>query len=115
MTQQQAQQIVADKMSKNDTIPAEAFDQLVKEELDKDTQERQDYFLHEQIIKECYARLYELGCNKEQVRGKLEYLSRFFGNIGSISDITTEQAGHINYFLNYLKLSQKQFKGGILQ
>lgn len=81
----------------------------------KEIREKQDQSLIESSIKESYARLYELGCNKEQVRSKLEKLSAFFGNIGSISDLTLEQIGLVNNFLKDIEILGYKFVGGILK
>jgi len=64
--------------------------------------EREAYF-RQQNIKSLYAQLYEFGLKTEQVRTKLQKMSEFFGNIGSVSDLSGEQMGAIEQLLNYLK------------
>lgn len=55
------------------------------------------------IVKEAYARLYDLGCNKEQVREKLDIMSMFFGNLGSVSNMSDQEIGLVNHFLQTIK------------
>jgi hypothetical protein len=55
------------------------------------------------IVKEAYARLYELGCTSEQVRKKLDLMSMFFGNIGAVSNMSDKEIGLLNQFLQTIK------------
>lgn len=65
--------------------------------------------LMESTIKSLYAKLYGFGLNREQVREKLQTMSRFFGNIGSVSDLSLEQMGAINALIEQLKLINYKF------
>jgi len=66
--------------------------------------------LMESTIKSLYSKLYGFGLNREQVREKLQTLSRFFGNIGSVSDLSLEQMGAINALIEQLKLINYKFQ-----
>jgi hypothetical protein len=64
--------------------------------------EREAYF-RQQNIKSLYVQLYEFGLKTDQVRSKLQKMSEFFGNIGSVGDLSGEQMGAIEQLLKYLK------------
>jgi len=57
----------------------------------------------ESIVKEAYARLYELGCTTVQVRKKLDQMSMFFGNLGAVSNMSDQEIGLVNHFLQTIK------------
>lgn len=60
-------------------------------------------------IKSLYSKLYGFGLSREQVREKLQTMSRFFGNLGAVSDLSLEQMGAINALIEQLKLINYKF------
>lgn len=59
--------------------------------------------------KTAYKKLYDFGFKKDGVRRKLEHLSVFLGNVGSISDLNLEQWRQINWLLDNLKNTDYKF------
>ena len=66
-------------------------------------QEIRDANFRESIVKEAYARLYELGCTTVQVRKKLDQMSMFFGNLGGVSNMSDKEIGLLNQYLQNIK------------
>lgn len=73
--------------------------------------EEQLYNFRQQNIKSLYAQLYKLGLDGKtsQVRSKLQALSEFFGEFGSIDRLSNEQLGIIDHLLNYLRITGYKF------
>lgn len=59
-------------------------------------------------VKQAYKHLYNLGLNTEQVREKLDLLSRFMGELGT-SRLSVEQLKFINMWLSELETLQFKF------
>jgi len=81
----------------------------------KMTNEEQYAITHDQLAREAYKHLHELGLNdNSDIRKKLEDLSRFMGEFG-FSRLTNEQIGSINMWLKDLVSLNYQFINGLLQ
>jgi hypothetical protein len=71
--------------------------------------EEQLYKAREKMIKEMYARLYNFGLKTEEVRNRLDKLSMFFGNIGSVSNMSDDEIAITLHLLEYLALNDYKF------
>ena len=76
-----------------------------------DLSEEQLYNFRQQNIKTLYAILYSMGLDgkTQKVRDKMDLLSRFFGNIGGVSNITDEELAVIGHMLDELKSRNYKF------
>lgn len=73
---------------------------------------KQEEETRSQIIKEAYARLYKLGCNKDEIKTKLDKISMFFGNLGSVSNMSNQEIGLLNGMLNTMEIMGYTFENG---
>lgn len=75
----------------------------------KQLTEEQLYNFRQQNIKILYAVLYSMGLNTEQLREKLDLISRFFGNIGGVSNISDEELCVFSHMIDDLKTRGYKF------
>lgn len=73
--------------------------------------DEQRYNFRQQNIKTLYAMLYSMGLDgkTESVRNKMDLLSRFFGNIGGVSNISDDEITAIARMLEQLKAINYKF------
>lgn len=71
--------------------------------------EEQLFKAREKMIKEIYARLYKFGLKSEEIRNRLDKLSMFFGNIGSVSNLSDEEIVITLHLLEYMDLNNYKF------
>lgn len=73
--------------------------------------DEQIHNFRQQNIKSLYAVMYSLGLDgkTDKVREKFDTLSRFFGNIGGVSNISDEELCVIGHMLDELKSRNYKF------
>jgi hypothetical protein len=82
------------------------------EEPDEGLTDEQLYNFRQQNIKALYAMLYSMGLDgkTDKVRAKMDLLSRFFGNIGGVSNISDDELTAISHMLGHLQAISYKFQ-----